>query len=119
MDGVPYPQPLTGHEPQYVPWGVPRVRPIGHPPGPVPPWAASLRSQPYPALLLLLRWGRYGHRGGKGTSDKFYRLPHADFKNAIYFSRMTNTLTQASGCIWNRTVQISTPFWETKNGLTS
>ena len=29
MDGVPYPQPLTGHEP----WGVLLVRPIGHPPG--------------------------------------------------------------------------------------
>ena len=32
MDGVPYPQPLTGHEPQYVPWEVLLVRPIGHPP---------------------------------------------------------------------------------------
>ena len=33
MDGVPCPQPLTGHEPQYVPRGVLLVRPIGHPPG--------------------------------------------------------------------------------------
>ena len=33
MDGVPYPQPLTGQEPQYVPWGALLVRPIGHPPG--------------------------------------------------------------------------------------
>ena len=32
MDGVPYLQPLPGHEPQYVPWGVFLVRPIGHPP---------------------------------------------------------------------------------------
>ena len=32
MDGVPYPQPLAGPEPQYVPWGVLLVRPIGHPP---------------------------------------------------------------------------------------
>ena len=27
---VPYPQPLAGPEPQYVPWGVLLVRPIGH-----------------------------------------------------------------------------------------
>ena len=32
MDGVPYPQPLTGQEPEYVPWGVPRVGPIAHSP---------------------------------------------------------------------------------------
>ena len=44
MDGVPYPQPLTGHEPQYVPWGVLLVKPIGQPPRPVPPRAAGQRS---------------------------------------------------------------------------
>ena len=33
MDGVPYPQPLAGPEPQYVPWGVLLVRPISTPPG--------------------------------------------------------------------------------------
>ena len=33
MDGVPYPQPLPRPEPQYVPWGVLQVRPIGHSPG--------------------------------------------------------------------------------------
>ena len=32
MDDVPYPQPLTGHEPQYVPWRVLRVRPNIPPP---------------------------------------------------------------------------------------
>ena len=57
MDGVPYPQPLAVPEPQYVPWGVLLVRPIGHPPKPVPPRA-------YPTLLRVLRWGRYGHQGG-------------------------------------------------------
>ena len=51
MDGVPYPQPLAGPEPQYVPWGVLLVRPIGHPPRPVPPRAADQRSQTYPTLL--------------------------------------------------------------------
>ena len=63
MDGVPYPQPLAGPEPQYVPWGVLLVRPIGHPPRPVPPRAADQRSRAYPTLLRVLRWGRYGHRG--------------------------------------------------------
>ena len=67
MDGVPYPQPLTGHEPQYVPWGVLLVRPIGHPPRPVPPRAADQRSRAYPTLLRVLTWGRYGHRGGAQT----------------------------------------------------
>ena len=33
MDGVPYPQPLAGPEPQYMPWRLLLVRPIGHPPG--------------------------------------------------------------------------------------
>ena len=66
MDGVPYPQPLTVHELQYVPWGVLCVQPIAHPPRPVPPWTAGLRFQVYPALLLPLRRGRYGHRGGGG-----------------------------------------------------
>ena len=61
MDGVPYQQPFTGHELQYVPWGVLCVRPNGHPPGPVPPWAAGLRSQAYPACWRLLKRGRYGH----------------------------------------------------------
>ena len=69
MDGVPYPQPLTGHEPQYVPWGVLLVRPIGHPPRPVPPRAADQRSRAYPTLLRVLRWGRYGHRGGPQTPE--------------------------------------------------
>ena len=59
MDGVPYPQPLTGHEPRYVPWGAPRVKPLGQPPGLVPPWVVVLRSQLYPALLLPLKQGRY------------------------------------------------------------
>ena len=72
MDGVPYPQPLTGHEPQYVPWGVLLVRPIGHPPRPVPPRAAGHRSRAYPTLLLALRWGRYGHRGGPQTPEVGY-----------------------------------------------
>ena len=65
MDGVPYPQPLTGHEPQYVSWGVRRVRPIGHPPGPVPPWAAGLQSQVYPALLHTVTGG-----GGGGATPQ-------------------------------------------------
>ena len=30
MDSVPYPQPLTGQEPQYVPWGGLLVRPTRH-----------------------------------------------------------------------------------------
>ena len=67
MHGVPYPQTLTGHEPQYVPWGVLLVRPIGHPPSPVPPRAADQRSRAYPTLLRVLKWGRYGHRGGPQT----------------------------------------------------
>ena len=33
MDGLPYPQLLTLHEPQYMPWGVLRVRPIPPTPG--------------------------------------------------------------------------------------
>ena len=69
MDGVPYPQPLAGPEPQYVPWGVLLVRPIGHPPRPVPPRAADQRSRAYPTLLRVLRWGRYGHRGGGQTPE--------------------------------------------------
>ena len=69
MDGVPYPQPLAGPEPQYVPWGVLLVRPIGHPPRPVPPRAADQRSWAYPTLLRVLRWGRYGHRGGPQTPE--------------------------------------------------
>ena len=69
MDGVPYRQPLAGPEPQYVPWGVLLVRPIGHPPRLVPPRAADQRSRVYPTLLRVLRWGRYGHRGGPGTTD--------------------------------------------------
>ena len=69
MDGVPYPQPLAGPKPQYVPWGVLLVRPIGHPPRPVPPRAADQRSRAYPTLLRVLRWGRYGHRGGPQTPE--------------------------------------------------
>ena len=69
MDGVPYPQPLAGPEPQYVPWGVLLVRPIGHPPRPVAPRAADQRSRAYPTLLRVLRWGRYGHRGGPQTPE--------------------------------------------------
>ena len=69
MDGVPYPQPLAGPEPQYVPWGVLLVRLIGHPPRPVPPRAADQRSRAYPTLLRVLRWGRYGHRGGPQTPE--------------------------------------------------
>ena len=69
MDGVPYPQPLAGPEPQYVPWGVLLVRPIGHPPRPVPPRAADQRSRAYPTLLRVLRWGRYGHRGEPQTPE--------------------------------------------------
>ena len=34
IDSVPYTQPLTGHEPQYMPCGVLRVRPIARPPPP-------------------------------------------------------------------------------------
>ena len=69
MDGVLYPQPLAGPEPQYVPWGVLLVRPIGHPPRPVPPRAAELRSRAYPTLLRMLRWGRYVHRAGAQTPE--------------------------------------------------
>ena len=69
MDGVPYPQPLAGPEPQYVPWGVLLVRPNGHPPRPVPPRAADQRSRAYPILLRVLRWGRYGNRGGPQTPE--------------------------------------------------
>ena len=69
MDGVPYPQPLAGPEPQYMPWRVLLVRPIGHPPRPVPPRAADQRSRVYPTLLRVLRWGRYGHRGGPQTPE--------------------------------------------------
>ena len=69
MDGVPYPQLLAGPEPQYVPWGVLLVRPICHPPRPVPPRAADQRSRVYPTLLRVLRWGRYGHRGGPQTPE--------------------------------------------------
>ena len=64
MDGVPYPQPLAGPEPQYVPCRVLLVRPIGHPPRRVPPRAADQRSRTYRTLLRVLGWGRYGHRGG-------------------------------------------------------
>ena len=69
MDGVPYPQPLARPEPQYVPWGLLSVRPIGHPSRPVPPRAADQRSRAYPTLLRVLRWGRYGHRGGPQTPE--------------------------------------------------
>ena len=69
MDDVPYPQPLAGPEPQYVPCGVLLVKPIGHPPRPVPPRAADQRSRAYPTLLRPLRWGRYGHRGGGKTPE--------------------------------------------------
>ena len=68
MDDVPYLQPLPGPEPQYVLWGVLLVRPIGQPPRPAPPRAADQRSRAYPTLLCVLRWGRYGHRGGGGKS---------------------------------------------------
>ena len=53
MDGVPYPQPLAGPELQYVPWGVLLVRPIGHPPRPVPPRAADQRSRAYPTFFCV------------------------------------------------------------------
>ena len=69
MDVVPFPQPLAGTEPQYVPWGVLLVRPIGHPPRLVPPRAADQRSWAYPTLLRVLRWGRYSHRGGPQTPE--------------------------------------------------
>ena len=69
MDGVPYQQPLAVPEPQYVPWGVLLVRPIGHPPRPVPPRAADQRSRAYPTLLRVLRWSRYSHRGGAQTPE--------------------------------------------------
>ena len=69
MDGVPYPQPLAGHEPQYVPGGVLLVRPIGRPPKTVPPRAADQRSWAYPTLLRVLRLGRYGRRGGPQTPE--------------------------------------------------
>ena len=59
MDSVPYPQPLAGPEPQYVPWGVLLVTPIGQPPRPVPPRAADQRSRAYFILLCVLRWGPY------------------------------------------------------------
>ena len=52
MDGVSYPQPLAGPEPQYVPWGVLLVRLIGHPPRPVPPRAADQRSRCIPPYCV-------------------------------------------------------------------
>ena len=69
MDGVPYPQPLAGPEPQYVPWGVILVRPIGHPPRLVPPRAADQRARAYPTFLRVLRWGQYSHPGGPQTPE--------------------------------------------------
>ena len=69
MDGVPYPQPLAGPEPQYVPWGVLLVRPIGHPPRLLPLRAADQRSLSYRTILRVLRSGRYGHRGGPQTPE--------------------------------------------------
>ena len=69
MDGVPYLQPLAGRQRQYMPWGVLLVRTIGHRPRPVPPQAADQRSRAYPTLLRVLRWGRYGHRGGPQTPE--------------------------------------------------
>ena len=69
MDGVPYQQPLAGPEQQYVPWYVLLVRPIRHPPRPVPPRAADQRSQAYLTLLRVLSWGGYGHRGGPQTPE--------------------------------------------------
>ena len=68
-DGVPYPQPLAGPKPQYVPWGVLLVRPIGHPRRPVPPRVTDQRSWRYPTLLRVLRWGRYVHLGAPQTSE--------------------------------------------------
>ena len=50
-----------------MPWGGLLVRPIGHPPRPVPPRGTDQRSRAYPTLLRVLRWGRYGHRGGPQT----------------------------------------------------
>ena len=52
---------------KYMPWEVLLVRPIGHPPRPVPPRAASQRSEAYPTSLRVLRWRRYGHQGGPRT----------------------------------------------------
>ena len=43
--------------------------PLVTPPGPVPPRAADQRSRAYPTLLRVLRWGRYGHRGGPQTPE--------------------------------------------------
>ena len=75
MDGVPYPQPLIGHQPQHVLWGVLLVNPIAHPPRPVPPRAGDQRSRAYPTLLRVLRWGRCGHRGGGGGANSRGRVP--------------------------------------------
>ena len=47
-------------------WGVLLVRPIGHPPRPLPLRAADQRSRAYLTSLRVLRWGRYGQRGGGG-----------------------------------------------------
>ena len=69
MEGVPYQQPLTGHEAQYVRWGLLKVRPIGHAPRPVPPRAAGQRSRAYPTLLRVLR-GPIRSPGGGGQTPE-------------------------------------------------
>ena len=69
IDRVPYPQPLAGLKPQYVPWEVLLVRPIGHPPGPVPPPAADQQCQAYPTLLLVLRRTDMVTGGGGQTPE--------------------------------------------------
>ena len=43
--------------------------PLVTPPRPVPRRAADQRSRAYPTLLRVLRWGRYGHRGGPQTPE--------------------------------------------------
>ena len=43
--------------------------PLVSPQGPVPTRAADQRSRAYPTLLRVLRWGRYGHRGGPQTPE--------------------------------------------------
>ena len=102
MDGVPYPQPLARPEPQYVPWGVLLVRPIGHPPRPVPPRTADQQSRAYPTLLRVLRWGRYGHRGGPQTPEggSLACVSRGPFSSRPPFRCVVSLVSRLSGVGW-------------------
>ena len=81
MDGVPYPQPLTGHEPQYVPWGVLLVRPIGHPPR---AGATSGRWPTVPGVTHLIARAQMGPiRTPGGPPNPRGRVPHQRYSRAL------------------------------------